>query len=319
MNFNTSESTSAQDSPFIFPHSLSPRDSASVAALRSMVAPMKGKMEGTAARGPFNGIMERVSVPDGVTYEPDTIGVVPGWWAKPAEAAPNAAILHLHGGWFNWGTAEAFRNLVGHIARSTMTNAFIPDYRLAPEHLFPAAVEDAQACYYGLIERGISKIALTGDSAGGNLALVLLAITSARALKGDVGPVGAVALSPVTDLDLTGESYETRADADPYFIKSQAAKLAHAYLGDADPKNPLASPLYGNLTSLPPIRIHVGDDEVLLDDSRRYVERAVAADVDARLDVWLGMPHGFLNGVGKFEAATLALDAIGKFLVERLK
>jgi len=124
-------------------------------------------------------------------------------------------------------------------------------------------------------------------------------------------------LSPVTDLALTGKSFETRAEAEPYFTKSQAAGLVSSYLSETDPKNPLASPLYGNLTGLPAIRVHVGDDEMLLDDSRRYVERAVAAGVDATLDVWMGMAHGFVNGVGTLKAATEALSAIGKFLNER--
>jgi epsilon-lactone hydrolase len=162
------------------------------------------------------------------------------------------------------------------------------------------------------------NIALSGDSAGGDLALVLLSIASAESASGGVLPVGAVTLSPVTDLTLSGASYETRAQADPYFLKSQAAGLVRSYLRDADPKNPLASPLYGDLTALPPIRVHVGDDEVLLDDSRRYVERAVAAGVDATLDVWMGMAHGFTNAVGTMHAANQALDAVGIFLKERL-
>jgi acetyl esterase/lipase len=147
---------------------------------------------------------------------------------------------------------------------------------------------------------------------------VLLSIVCAQAHKGDIAPVGAVAISPVTDLALTGESYQTRAEADPYFTKSQVAGLVASYLGEADPKNPLASPLYGDLSGLPPIRVHVGDDEVLLDDSRRYVERAVAAGVDAELDVWMGMPHGFVTGIGQFDAARQSLNAIGGFLTERL-
>ena len=117
---------------------------------------------------------------------------------------------------------------------------------------------------------------------------------------------------------LSGASYETRAQADPFFLKSQAAGLVRSYLGNTDPKNPLASPLYGDLTAMPPIRVHVGDDEVLLDDSRRYVELAVAAGVDATLDVWMGMAHGFTNAVGRMHAANRALDAIGAFLKERL-
>jgi len=125
------------------------------------------------------------------------------------------------------------------------------------------------------------------------------------------------ALSPVTDLTLSGASYETRAETDPFFTKQQVAELVRSYLGSADANDPLASPLQGRLSGLPPIRIHVGDDEVLLDDSRRYIERAVAARVDARLDVWTGMPHGFVASIGTLKASALALDAIGLFLTER--
>ena len=309
----------AAKAPWLVIHPLSQEDSVAVTALRSNVAAMKGKLEGTAARGPFNGIIERVAVPEGVTFEADTVGGISGWWVKPAPARKGAAIIHAHGGWFNWGTAQAFRNLVGHIALSAGADAYIPDYRLAPEHPFPAAVADVEACYRGLIDKGTTKIAVVGDSAGGNLALVLLSIACAQVHKGDRALVGAVAVSPVTDLALTGESYETRAEADPYFTKSQVAGLVASYLGETDPRNPLASPLYGDLSGLPPIRVHVGDDEVLLDDSRRYVERAVAAGVDAELEVWMGMPHGFVADVGMFSAARQALSAVGAFTAERLR
>jgi acetyl esterase/lipase len=279
---------------------------------------MKGKFEGTAGRGLFNDIMERVAVPEGVTFEAATVGGTAGCWAKPAHAHNGAAIIHVHGGWFTWGTAQAFRNFVGHIALSAGADAFIPDYRLAPEHPFPAAVRDLEACYRGLVEQGITRVALTGDSAGGNLALVLLSIASPQASKDAVAPVSTVVFSPITDLALTGESFDTRAEADLYFTKSQAAGLVRSYLGVTDPKNPLASPLYADLSGLSPIRIHVGDDEVLLDDSRRYVENAVAAGVDAKLDIWMRMPHGFVTNVGGFNAATQALKASGAFLTERL-
>src|SRR5579863_6745666 len=299
-------------------HPLSEQDSVGAAALRSAVAPMKGKVEGTAGRGLYNDIMERVAVPEGVTFEAATIGGIAGWWAKPAHAHKGAAIIHAHGGWFIMGTAQAYRNFVGHIALSAGADAFIPEYRLAPEHPFPAALRDLEACYRGLVDQGITKVALTGDSAGGDLALVLLSIASAQSTKNAVAPVGAVVFSPITDLALSGESYETRAEADLYFTKSQAAGLVRSYLGPADPKNPLASPLCAELTGLPPIRVHVGDDEVLLDDARRYVERAVAAGVDARLDIWMGMPHGFVTNVGGFNVATQALKASGAFLTEQL-
>src|SRR4029077_12245250 len=125
--------------------------------------------------------------------------------------------------------------------------------------------------------------------------------------------VGVVAFSPVTDLTLSGASYETRAEADPLFTRPQVTDLVAVYLGGTDPRLPMASPLYANIGGLPPIRIHVGDDEILLDDSLRYGERANAAGVDARVDVWTGLGHGFVVNVGKLKAADAALDAVGAF------
>src|ERR1700674_3416262 len=304
----------AEKAPWLTLHPLSQADSRAATALRAAVAPFKGKLGGTAARAPFDDVMVRMPAPTDVTFEADTVGGISGFWARPARSKKGAAILHAHGGWFNFGSARAYRNLVGHIASSAGADAFILDYRLAPENVFPAAVTDVEACYRGLADKGIKKIAVTGDSAGGNLALVLLSIACGQPWKGDLAPVAGVAISPVTDLALTGESYQTRAEADPYFTKSQAAGLVASYLGHADPNDPLASPLYRDLSGLPPIRVHVGDDEVLLDDSRRYVERAIAAGVDAELDVWMGMPHGFVTGIGQFDAARQSLDAIGAFL-----
>src|SRR4029077_10533348 len=124
--------------------------------------------------------------------------------------------------------------------------------------------------------------------------LVLASCAATKQVLGNATLVAIAAFSPVTDLTLSGATYQTRADADLYFTKPQVAALVKSYLGNADPNDPLASPLQARLSGLPPIRIHVGDDEVLLDDSRRYVERAIAAGVDARLDVWTGMPHGFV-------------------------
>ncbi|HEX9384006.1 MAG TPA: alpha/beta hydrolase fold domain-containing protein, partial [Gemmatimonadaceae bacterium] len=162
--------------PWLTVHPLSPEDSLGATALRASVAAFKGKLAGTAARGPFDAVMERVAAPAGVTFVADTVGGISGWWAKPARPRNGAAIIHVHGGWFNLGTASAYRNLVGHIASSAGADAFVPDYRLAPEHPFPAAVMDVEACYRGLGDKGIKKIAVVGDSAGGNLALVLLSI-----------------------------------------------------------------------------------------------------------------------------------------------
>src|ERR1700722_20360143 len=191
------------NAPWSVIHPLSEEDSAAVAALRSLVAPMKGKFQGIAGRAPFNDIMERVAVPEGLTFEAASVGGISGWWAKPAKARRGAAIIHVHGGWFNWGAAQAYRNFVGQIALNAGANAFIPDYRLAPEHPLPAAIRDLEACYRGLVDKGLTRIALSGDSAGGNLVLVLLSIVFAQVSTGSIAPVGAVVFSPVTDLALT--------------------------------------------------------------------------------------------------------------------
>ncbi len=279
-----------------------------MAAMRAIVEPNKGKLQGVAARVPFDAIMEHVAAPAGVVYEADRVGGVSGWWCRPQAARPGQAVMHIHGGWFNWGSAQAFRHLAGHIAASAGVAAFVPDYRLAPEHPFPAASEDVRACYVGLTERGFSKIAITGDSAGGNLAIELLVRLATKKASGSEALVGGVALSPVTDLAFSGESWSTRAIADPYFTQPQAAELVRSYLDGHDPEDPSVSPLHADLKGLAPIRVHVGNDEVLLDDSVRLVDRAVTVGVDARLDVWQGMVHGYLGGIGRLAASTEMID-----------
>ena len=180
-------------------HPLDPDDAAIVNAIRAATSSTKGSLGGIEARAPFDALMESVLPRNDVTFETETIGGVPGLWVRPIASPADDAILHLHAGWFNFGTAKASRHLVGHIAARAGVKAFIPDYRLAPEHLFPAAVEDVVACYRGLESRGIRRIALTGNSAGGNLALVLASRATA---------VAVAVQSPVTDLTLSGETYE---------------------------------------------------------------------------------------------------------------
>jgi monoterpene epsilon-lactone hydrolase len=304
--------------PWTITHPISPADKATVAATRAIVEPQKGLLRGIAARGPFDEIMGHVAAPADVTYEPDTIGGVSGWWARPTNKTPVGTVLYFHGGWYIFGTAKAYRHLAGHIANRTGAEVFVPDYRLAPEHPFPAGLLDAQACYRGLIDRGVGRIAIAGDSAGGGLTLALLSQLKTQETSGGVRPSAALVVSPLTDLTLSGRSWETRAAADPYFTKAQGVSMVPLYLGSHDPKDPLASPLFSDPAGLPPIRVHVGDDEVLLDDSLRYVERAVAAGVDARVDIWEGLPHVFPSAVGQLEAADRALSAIASFLTERL-
>jgi monoterpene epsilon-lactone hydrolase len=303
---------------FISVHPLDPDDAQFVAKMRVMTAPAKGISRDVEGRGQYDALMAGVLAPNDVKSEAGTIGGVSGTWVRPANARPGSVLLHLHGGWFNFGSAAAYTNLVGQIATRVRVNAFIPDYRLAPEHPFPAATEDVWACYRGLAQKGFRRIVLTGDSAGGNLALGLAnRIVEASGLS-DAELVGVAVFSPVTDLSLSGETYETRADADPLFTRAQVAQFVQAYLREADPKDALASPMAGPVAGLPPVRVHVGDDEVLLDDSRRYAAKAIAADVDARIDVWMGMPHGFVGRVGTLKAADQAMDAVGVFLADRL-
>jgi len=295
-------------------HPVDPDDAAFAAAFRAMVSAGKGAPRGADSRTQYDALMESVLPRGDVTFEDGVLGGVPGVWVNPANSRAGAAIVHLHGGWFSLGSARAYRHLVGQIAARAGARAFVPDYRLAPEHPFPAAAEDALACYGGLVDSGVRRIALTGDSAGGALALGL-----AARVAGDARVVAVAVLSPVTDLTLSGATYETRAEADPLFTRPQVADLVQIYLGGADANDPLASPLYGRLAGMAPVRIQVGDDKVLLDDALRYAERAVAAGVDARVDVWMGMPHGFPANIGKLKAAEPALDAIGAFLSQKLQ
>ena len=303
--------------PWALVHPFSTEDQAAMATIRAIIEPNKGKLQGVEARVPFDAIMESVAAPAGIDYAADQIGGISGWWCRPTDARPDHCVMHIHGGWFNWGSAKAFRHLAGHIATNAGAAVFVPDYRLAPEHPFPAAIEDVRACYFGLLERGCSKIAVTGDSAGGNLALGLLVNLAASRESSGKALVGGVAISPVTDLSLSGESWSTRADADPLFKNPQIAGLTHSYLAGHDPVDPVASPLFADLNGLAPISVHVGDDEVLLADSVRFVERAKAAGVDASLDIWKGMIHGFVGSVGRLAAANQALQMIGKFLRDR--
>jgi len=295
-------------------HSLSEKDREAVAAMRKEVAPFKGKMSEPSARPPFDEVMEHTPDARGVTYEKRAVGGVPGISCTPQGARPGAKILYLHGGAYVLGSANAYRHFAGQIAARAKAAVFVADYRLAPEHRFPAALDDARAAYRGLVEGGARKIAIVGDSAGGGLALALLSIVQSES----VAPVAAVVMSPWTDLALTGGSLEDRADDDPLLTKEMLSKTAASYLDGHDPRDPLASPLYGALAGRPPIQLHVGASEVLLDDTRRYAERARAAGAEAVAHLWEGMTHVFPSSVGTLEAAEKALSLMATFLDERL-
>ena len=273
---------------------------------------MKGSVTGPSAREPFDELMEKIPAADGVTYEEAEVGGVAGWWCRPNDAVAGAAILYFHGGAYVVGSARAYQHFVGQVAARAKVAAFVPDYGLAPEHPFPAAVDEAQACYRGLVEKGFGKIALAGDSAGGGLALVLLSLLVAKGRDVSVlRPAGAAVMSPWTDLALSGMSMETRAEADPLLTEESLASTARLYLGGHDPRDPLASPLFGDLAVLPPVRMHVGEDEVL---SIRYGERIESQGGTVQIHTWQGMTHVFPSNVALLHAAKEALDDIGNFL-----
>ena len=296
-------------------HPLAAADGNVMDAIRTASAPGKGHID----RAPLDEVLEQTPDAAGVTYETGAVGGVPGVWCRPEDARKGAVILYFHGGAYVAGTAQAFRHLAGHIASRGGAAAFVPDYRLAPEHRFPAPVEDAKAVYRGLTEHGTSAIAIVGDSAGGGLALVLLSIAHAEALAdGGLGPCAGAAMSPWADLALTGSSLKDRADADPFLTVEALTRAAEQYLDGQDPRAPYASPLYGYLSGLPPVQLHAGTDEILLDDSRRYAERAGEASVEAAVHAWEGMAHVFQSNVGKLSAADQSLDLIGNFLRQRL-
>lgn len=292
-------------------HPLEPQDRAIMAKIRETAAPAKGVLD----RASFDAVIEHTSPASGVTYEAAIVGGCAGWWCRPLQETPGAAILYLHGGAYIAGTANAYCHFVGQIAARVHRAAFIPDYALAPENTFPAAVNDAEAAYAGLLEQGFGDVVLVGDSAGGGLALILASPTAvARERTPRLPPTRVAVLSPWTDLALDGSTMETRADADPFLTKAALSSAAHRYLGAHDSRDPLASPLYGILKGLPPIRVDVGEDEILLDDSRRYAERVASAGGEIQLHTWAGMPHVFPSNVGVLHAADQALDDIASFL-----
>ena len=226
------------------------------------------------------------------------------------------ALLFVHGGSFVTGGLHSEDDRCEAYADGAECAVFAVDYRLAPEHPFPAAIEDALTAYRWLLASGIDPalIAVAGDSAGGGLALgALVALRDA----GEPMPAAAVLLSPWTDLALTGESLRTRAAADVMIKPKGMPETAALYLVGADPRHPCASPLYADLRELPPLLIHVGDAEVILDDSTRLAARASEAGVEVSLEVWDEMPHVFPAFAGLLPEADQAIERIGVWLDQR--
>jgi monoterpene epsilon-lactone hydrolase len=235
-----------------------------------------------------------------------------GEWLAPVAPA-GSTILYLHGGGYYFCSPKSHRGIVFALAKRSGARVFSLDYRLAPEHPFPAALDDAVAAYRRLIADGVpaQSIVIAGDSAGGGLALaMLLALRDA----GDAMPAGGVLLSPWTDLASSGETFVTNNGRDPMFYGAVFRPVAQLYLGNADARNPLASPVYGDFSGLPPLLIHVGDTEVLLSDSTRVADSARAAGVGVELKIWPAMPHVFQMYAPFMPEANRALDEAAAFI-----
>ncbi|MGA2095915.1 MAG: alpha/beta hydrolase fold domain-containing protein [Candidatus Acidiferrum sp.] len=258
------------------------------------------------------------TVPATVRVSPSKVGGVPGEWVEAIQTNSNAnpVLLYLHGGGYFACSAESHRAITVSFAREGF-KVLAPDYRLAPEDQFPAAVDDAVAAYRGLLSGGHSpeRIVVGGDSAGGGLAVALLLALREAGVR---LPSGAALFSPWTDLAATGESIRTNADRCAMFHGPSIGYSARYYLGEADPRTPLASPLYADLTGLPPLLIHVGADEILLDDSTRLAERARAAGVKTELKIWPVVPHAWQLAAGKIPEARQSLRESAAFLLALL-
>ena len=252
-------------------------------------------------------------LPDFIRSEAADAGGVKAEWLTTPKVDAGRTILYLHGGGYVMGNIATHRELAGRISRAARARVLIIDYRRAPEHPFPSALEDSTAAYRWMLASGVdqSRFAVVGDSAGGGLALATLVATKDARLA---MPAAAVCLSPWVDLELTGASMTTNARADHLVRKEEIAGHAKRYLGGKDPRTPLASPLFADLSGLPPMLIQVGSAEILLDDAQRLAERARSAGVKVTLEIGEGMMHVWSSFASVLDEGQQAIDRIGEFI-----
>ncbi|HTX09757.1 MAG TPA: alpha/beta hydrolase [Solirubrobacteraceae bacterium] len=256
--------------------------------------------------------------PRGVDYtETQAVGL-PALWAVPKDCAEDRVLLCMHGGGFIGGSIYSHRKLFAHLAKAARARALVFEYRLAPEHIHPAPLDDALTAYRWLLDQGIdpAHVAFAGDSSGGGLALT----TQLRARE--VGlplPAAALLISPWVDMQQSGESYKSNWASDAFFYKELVDGLASMFLGpDGNATDPLASPLYADLTGLAPMSIQVGGDETLLDDSRSLADRACAAGVEVELAIFPGQQHTFQMTAGRAAEADEAIRALAAWVRPKL-
>jgi monoterpene epsilon-lactone hydrolase len=264
-------------------------------------------------RAAFNELMSHVPVAPDIQQKSTTIGGVDGIEVTIEGTAADNVILYFHGGVYVIGTAVASVPLVSEVVRRAGAKAITLDYRLAPEHPYPAAVEDARAAYEELLAQGIDpgQIAFAGESAGGGLVVAtLLALRDA----GTPLPSGGFLMSPYVDLTLSGETLADREAVDPILSPAGLRARVPDYVAGADAADPLISPIFGDLSGLPPLLIQVGSHEILLSDAIRLAARAALSDVSVTLEVTPGVPHVFQGFAGLLDEAGAALDRAADFL-----
>jgi epsilon-lactone hydrolase len=253
---------------------------------------------------------------DDIASENVTVAGRAAEWVKAPGSQTGRAILYLHGGGYVMGSPNTHRSLAGEISRAAQAAVLLVDYRLAPEHPCPAAVEDGVASYRWLLGQGFTprQLAIAGDSAGGGL--VVATLVSARDQDLPL-PAAAVCISPWSDMTCSNESYKTRAEADPMVGSGGIGDMARLYLQGTDAQNPLASPNFASLRSLPPLLIHVGRDEVLLDDSIKLDQKAKADGVDSTLEIWEDMIHVWHAFHPMLPEGKQAITRVGEFLRQK--
>jgi acetyl esterase/lipase len=285
--------------------------------IRQLAGSIEPNMELVEFRAIYGDFAALTAEPDGISWTEVEAGGVPAIWAEPEGGSRDRVVQYVHGGGYVIGAAEYYRKFTGHLAKAIGCRVLNVDYRLAPEHPHPAAVEDSTAVYRWLLEQGIASghIAIAGDSAGGGLTVATLLSIRAAGLP---MPAAAMPLSPWVDMEGTGESMTTRADRDVLVSRDMLKGMVDAFLQGQDARDPLAAPLHADLNDLCPLYIQVGDDETLLDDSVRLADRARQAGVECRLDVFPEMQHVFQMAAGNMPEADEAIRRLAEWVQPRL-
>jgi acetyl esterase/lipase len=258
-------------------------------------------------RAAYDRFVAATALADDVRCEDVDEDEIRGVFCRPAEAIEGRVILYLHGGGYTLGSARAYAGFASQLAVRARATTFVLDYPLAPEHVLPRALDSAASARRWLAAHGGEQIALAGDSAGGGLALASLAKAPERV-------VGCVAISPWTDLSLSGASMRDPAIRDPLLEREVLHACARQYLAGVDPRDPRASALFATNEGLPPIWLQVGSDELLLDDARRYAAALRERGVDVQLEIWEGLHHVFQLHVRELASSRRALDRAAAFL-----